>query len=404
MSLIKCPECEKEISDKVSSCPHCGYPLKKKAGFYLNKKIVGILIAAALVLIVAIITFVMSNNGLSKAKKYYENGNISEFQTLKPKLKSDEIKEFSKYLETEAEKIKQDYISKTISFEDAVAKLETLIEYSDVNHITNYNEILTEIETLNASSEAYRSAQEAYEQGNYIQAYSNYAKVIKEDDSYEDAQNKMKEMQTHIIDEYINNAEQYANDENYSKALSEISLALKYSEENEKLITLKKQYEGLKEKQDKEKEEEEKRNALLTEGKVITGTSIEATFKAASLTMRLNPDSASGFYSYYSAKEGEVWFDLRFRIKNIGTIDKSLDGIVSDVKVIYNNDYTYDRYTAFVSTGKDIDQIYSWDSLEPLRETTYHLIVPLPVEVKDSNFPLEIEFILDGEKQYLQYR
>jgi len=26
MALIKCPECNKEISDKVKSCPHCGYP------------------------------------------------------------------------------------------------------------------------------------------------------------------------------------------------------------------------------------------------------------------------------------------------------------------------------------------------------------------------------------------
>lgn len=28
MSLIKCPECEKEISDKAEICPHCGYPIK----------------------------------------------------------------------------------------------------------------------------------------------------------------------------------------------------------------------------------------------------------------------------------------------------------------------------------------------------------------------------------------
>lgn len=26
MALITCPECEKEISDKVKACPHCGYP------------------------------------------------------------------------------------------------------------------------------------------------------------------------------------------------------------------------------------------------------------------------------------------------------------------------------------------------------------------------------------------
>ena len=28
--LIKCPECNREISDQAVSCPHCGFPLKKK--------------------------------------------------------------------------------------------------------------------------------------------------------------------------------------------------------------------------------------------------------------------------------------------------------------------------------------------------------------------------------------
>ena len=27
MSLIHCPECGKEISDKAESCPNCGYPM-----------------------------------------------------------------------------------------------------------------------------------------------------------------------------------------------------------------------------------------------------------------------------------------------------------------------------------------------------------------------------------------
>lgn len=27
MSLIKCPECGKQVSDKASSCPGCGYPI-----------------------------------------------------------------------------------------------------------------------------------------------------------------------------------------------------------------------------------------------------------------------------------------------------------------------------------------------------------------------------------------
>ena len=29
MSLIKCPECQKEISDQAISCPNCGYSRRK---------------------------------------------------------------------------------------------------------------------------------------------------------------------------------------------------------------------------------------------------------------------------------------------------------------------------------------------------------------------------------------
>ena len=29
MSLIKCPECGKEVSDSANVCPNCGYPVKK---------------------------------------------------------------------------------------------------------------------------------------------------------------------------------------------------------------------------------------------------------------------------------------------------------------------------------------------------------------------------------------
>lgn len=28
MALIRCPECNREISDKATACPGCGYPLK----------------------------------------------------------------------------------------------------------------------------------------------------------------------------------------------------------------------------------------------------------------------------------------------------------------------------------------------------------------------------------------
>ena len=40
MSLISCPECDKEISDKALACPSCGYPVRESFyGFeYRSKK------------------------------------------------------------------------------------------------------------------------------------------------------------------------------------------------------------------------------------------------------------------------------------------------------------------------------------------------------------------------------
>jgi len=32
MALIHCPECDKEVSDKASSCPNCGFPLETRGG------------------------------------------------------------------------------------------------------------------------------------------------------------------------------------------------------------------------------------------------------------------------------------------------------------------------------------------------------------------------------------
>ena len=42
MALINCPECSKEISDKVKSCPHCGYPMEEGNSKVGNSDIVDI--------------------------------------------------------------------------------------------------------------------------------------------------------------------------------------------------------------------------------------------------------------------------------------------------------------------------------------------------------------------------
>ncbi len=72
MALVKCPECGKEISDKASNCPGCGYPIEsqkievlgniseqpviEQKSKKLNKKIISIIaVIAIMVIIVGII-------------------------------------------------------------------------------------------------------------------------------------------------------------------------------------------------------------------------------------------------------------------------------------------------------------------------------------------------------------
>ncbi|MDE6148644.1 MAG: ribosomal protein L7/L12 [Ruminococcus sp.] len=36
MSLINCPECNKQISNKAKSCPHCGFPVEEHTHFEIH--------------------------------------------------------------------------------------------------------------------------------------------------------------------------------------------------------------------------------------------------------------------------------------------------------------------------------------------------------------------------------
>jgi Uncharacterised protein family UPF0547 len=40
MALIKCPECQLQVSDKAIICPHCGYPLDTKVIKQQQRKLI----------------------------------------------------------------------------------------------------------------------------------------------------------------------------------------------------------------------------------------------------------------------------------------------------------------------------------------------------------------------------
>lgn len=51
MALLPCPECQKDVSDKATSCPHCGMPLRTPAASARRRRIAVIVGVAALVAI-----------------------------------------------------------------------------------------------------------------------------------------------------------------------------------------------------------------------------------------------------------------------------------------------------------------------------------------------------------------
>jgi DNA-directed RNA polymerase subunit RPC12/RpoP len=88
MALIKCPECEKEVSDSAISCPHCGFALaipqetktvEQRAssvvvtGIRVNSNAKKIIAGGVIVLIIAVIAvFIAKGVGERNSKREYE--------------------------------------------------------------------------------------------------------------------------------------------------------------------------------------------------------------------------------------------------------------------------------------------------------------------------------------------
>lgn len=94
MALIKCIECEKEISDKAVACPHCGAPIidenKEIAiAFVWNKKIVYSTIVIVIVLLIwfYIIPYLISQ-GSHHSGKGDTNSSISAIEKIMPESKN----------------------------------------------------------------------------------------------------------------------------------------------------------------------------------------------------------------------------------------------------------------------------------------------------------------------------
>ena len=92
MALINCPECNHEMSDSVSNCPHCGYVYKKskKGG-----KVVAMLLVLVLLVVAggaAYMLVLYPNQKLTQAQNLIERGKYDEAENVLASLKASERK------------------------------------------------------------------------------------------------------------------------------------------------------------------------------------------------------------------------------------------------------------------------------------------------------------------------
>lgn len=411
MSLIQCPECNKEISDVVKKCPFCGYPIKKNKidwgkikKLNIGKKPIILCSIFVLVLLISVVSIMLLTSNVTKAKKFYNQDSYKKFSTLEKKMTKKEKERFGNYLEKEVLDIVKDFEDEKISGKEAVELMEYLLQYSDKTFVDNYSDSLSYIESLDESREVFQIATEAEKNNEYIVAYNNYKKVIEKDAQYKKALEKAEKLKSKALKEYKKQAETKANENDYDGAITLINAALRLDDGAE-LKSLLEQYKLKKEELKKAEEAAARQKALLTSGKVVTGQEIKATFKGATITKNIYPDNRSGYYTYYFPQDdSKIYLDIVFRIQNISNYPKNLDSIFTNVQATYNSTYKYNSYNLYYSDSSDIDPVYMWDTIDALGSYTFHLAIAMPEEIASTQYPITVEFVLDGEKQILEFR
>lgn len=122
MALISCPECRREISDQVQSCPHCGYPLQSdpapspKRKSLVNK----ILLFAALAVILAAGSLLTVDQFVWKPARIYSDA-LNAFERGDYQQASQLFSEISSYQDAASYLLKA---NEQVEYESALALAE----------------------------------------------------------------------------------------------------------------------------------------------------------------------------------------------------------------------------------------------------------------------------------------
>ncbi len=86
MSLINCPECNKEISDKAQICPHCGCPINNQDPIILQKdykaRAKAFTISGSIIFLISALIGISSASSMIGMKAQYLSGRGGAYPVL----------------------------------------------------------------------------------------------------------------------------------------------------------------------------------------------------------------------------------------------------------------------------------------------------------------------------------
>lgn len=448
MAMINCPECGKEISDTVKSCIHCGYPIKKAKKEIPIKKI-GIVTVISLIAIICIVMLILSNilNDAEKASvEEAENAitNIGEVQinsdskiVTAEKLYDELSYKCQRHVENQEELIEaretydnlraeetmelinqigtvtlnnQDSVDKAKKSYDALSdEQKELIDnsdklFSDIEELTNLriedvNSKISAIGTVTLDSEKkITETRKAYDK--LLDAdkskVTDYEKLTIAEEEYEKlVVNNCIELINSIGQVTLNSKKSI---DNAQKVYDSLSKEAKDKVTNYSTLTsANSKYKQL------EKEEED-RKKILNPGDSFQTSKWQVTYKKTNISAKILPNSTSGYYTYYYADDDETFVDFVFQIKNVNTDILGIEDLVGSCEVEYNGTTLTKNYVLYVSSGSDIDKVYSWDGLDALDSTTLHVAITMPRELQTNGKSVTVKLTIAGQEKIINVR
>lgn len=136
-----------------------------------------------------------------KAQKAMEVKDIVKVSEVYSKLKYEEKEQISKEVLAYGEELLDSYIEQDKDYDEVMEELDK-ISSDIIDDEDGLEDVFEDVKMYKASRDAWDKANELFEGGDYEAAHDEYAKVIKDDYPYEDAQKKLAECAEKMVTQY----------------------------------------------------------------------------------------------------------------------------------------------------------------------------------------------------------